>query len=633
MIKDLHKLNLKQFYIYRFFNTIKKNTNIILYGYGTIGKEIEKHILNYRKDITILTIVDNHNLNQKTLSTGINTISSSQLDEIDTSDSTVIICNDNKKIVSEIKNELDNKKIAYKPINFKKSNFQFKYKTYLYPIYQLLVIITTPFILLKTLWNCRVLANGKWSQYNRYSPYRAINSLFYWVQAVNIDKYGRDGVSPTIGLGNYHLGKWFQVTLPSLYLYWRTGAILPLTAMLLWLFSHFIWLNNDVDFSIIFLTTIILLFSSTFYASTFEMQNYNVLGWIFFPAGLYGLYTQNYYLAALAWFMVSFGSFTASFLGGLLSAFLSIATLNILPILSTLPMVLKITTHFIPMVKNPQMRSQLKDIAKGIGLTKKDTKYKRDISFSHRKLWYFLLLYFQFILTFYLIEDKFDILFVFMVVIFILNESRLLRFADGASIHVVILSLSAVIIINNPSVSLYLSALFLLNPLAVFLEFVGNKNFIIVPNREPFYIKPLIDKTYHFMSSISSNEKVLFCFFDPHKDYTKLFLGGRPLMELPFYVSAKRDIHTFPDFHAAFELNHENSQQIWIENYKDVLNLKQKWHADYVIVMTDTTCTKTNIEKVTQLSVVSSINWKEVSQNLNKDLPYKTSMSKWYLLK
>ncbi|MDH4318932.1 MAG: hypothetical protein OEV64_11115, partial [Desulfobulbaceae bacterium] len=108
-------------------------------------------------------------------------------------------------------------------------------------VYPIVLLFWMPYRLLVTLWNARVLANGRWSEYNRFKAVSGINSLFYWTIAYNIDRYGRSGISPHIGLGNFQLAKMFHVSLPSIYAYWRAGAVLPFASMMVWLAIHLLW--------------------------------------------------------------------------------------------------------------------------------------------------------------------------------------------------------------------------------------------------------------------------------------------------------------------------------------------------------------------------------------------------------
>jgi len=300
----------------------------------------------------------------------------------------------------------------------------------------LTVFLTTPYRFILSLWSCKVLADGKWNQYNRFNPHRAVNSLFYWTQAVNIDKYGMNGYSPTIADGKFHLAKWFQISLPSVYMYWRLGIITPIVGMFIWLLAHFIWLDT---LSIGPLSAILLLvmLSSTFYANMFEMQNYNVIGWVFFPIGVYGLYTGNYEIAAIGWLLTTFGSFTAWFTGSVLTFTYSIGIFSFEPLVYLIPSIMKMILHFIPLIKSGSIFNQLEFIAKGIGIKKTKVKYKRKKSSIYIvSTLYYLILYLQFFALHIFMTSQIEILFITMLILFILNNTQIVRYADPGSLHI-----------------------------------------------------------------------------------------------------------------------------------------------------------------------------------------------------
>ena len=101
--------------------------------------------------------------------------------------------------------------------------------------YPVITLVIVPVRLMQTLWNCRILVDGKWGDYNRFNPRNGLNSLFYWTQALNFFTYGRSGTSQVLGTGNYFLGKLWYSPLISLYAYWRFAPIVPLLGMFGWL--------------------------------------------------------------------------------------------------------------------------------------------------------------------------------------------------------------------------------------------------------------------------------------------------------------------------------------------------------------------------------------------------------------
>lgn len=77
-----------------------------------------------------------------------------------------------------------------------------------------------------------------------FDPVNALNSFWYRTQWINISKYGRDGYSPVIGLGDYPISRWYQVSLFSSYLYAKAGAVTTLMGILFWVFTHHFGYNH-----------------------------------------------------------------------------------------------------------------------------------------------------------------------------------------------------------------------------------------------------------------------------------------------------------------------------------------------------------------------------------------------------
>ena len=140
---------------------------------------------------------------------------------------------------------------------------------------------------------------------------------------------------------NLKLGNWWHLTLTSSYLFWRLGAMLPILCMFGWLFAHLLWLDRVENNSWLILVLIVSLFSSYFYANAFVILNYNSLGWLFVPMGFYNLFTENYFIAALAWFGASLGSTTVVFIVGWVCLAWSLINLNLYPLFSLIPAIIK----------------------------------------------------------------------------------------------------------------------------------------------------------------------------------------------------------------------------------------------------------------------------------------------------
>lgn len=499
--------------------------------------------------------------------------------------------------------------------------------------YPVITLVTTPVRLAQTLWNCRVLADGKWSEYNRFNPHNGLNSLFYWTQAENLQRFGRSGISPYVGLGNYFLGKWWHISLPSLYAYWKMSCAVPLIGLFGWWLGHFLWLNQ-AGISVGWLLTImaLTLISTTFYSNTFAMQNYNALGWFFMPIGLYGWATGNWALAALAWLGASFGSFTVVFLACILSTVVSLQAVSIMPITSVMPAGLKLLTHLWPLLTDGKLWQSVRDIAKGIGLTKGNAKYiRRNMRVTLDRL-YYLCIYSQFCVFYWVVTGTVPLLMIAALTIVIIN-SKFARFADEQSMHLLILSIAtaSTMMAASQQLGLLISFWFLVSPIPLLAGLPGNK-LSIVPAYKPFRVKPILDDLEVFLQPVSKNSRVLMAFDDPEGDYGKIFDGYRVLLEVPLYVAARKEFHLMPDWWGVFELNYEGSPDFWGREVKDVEKQMKVWHANYVVIYQESDSELEKKWKEAGFRVLSHFSWAKYEKEFAYIRPYSGHTPDWWLL-
>ena len=173
--------------------------------------------------------------------------------------------------------------------------------------------LTTPFSAwARSLYNSRSLFSKKGINCMSFTPYVGMNSYFYKTQYLNLVKFGRNGISPIVGMGHYHLSKWFHLSSFSSLFYTNWGAIVTLSGMLIWVASHSIWIMYDVKTLWIFYITFILFFSTTTYSLAFVRMNYQILGWILLPSFLYYLHIGQFQICALLLFALSYISLTVT---------------------------------------------------------------------------------------------------------------------------------------------------------------------------------------------------------------------------------------------------------------------------------------------------------------------------------
>lgn len=500
------------------------------------------------------------------------------------------------------------------------------------PFYPIIVFITTPIRLVQTMWASRILLDGRWGNYPHFNATTGLGYLFYWTRAINLYRFGRAGISPYLGLGNYPLSRCFNYSLPSLYAYWVAGAVVPLGFIWGWWLLHIIWIRQTTTFWLLLVMTLSLI-STTFYLNAFRSQNYNAVGWSFFSLGLYGMVTDQWLITGLAWFAASFGSFTVVFFALILSLVLSIISWDVNSLLSVIPAVLKLLTHFWPFFINGNTKNVIVSVLKAIGVIDTGVKYKRTTTkkFGIKNI-YFSLLYFQFMFVSYFITYDFSVLFLTGFIIFLLN-STFVRIADDQSIYMLMFSLANVIMIQNTDLLLIFPYWLLVSPLPITIG-LGIQKFYEVPKLSPFSIEKFIKGMEEFLSPIKQSERVFMAFDNPNGVYEKVFDGYRNLLELLHYVATKKDVHYMPDWWSVFELNYPGAIDFWGRDPESVKNNAQYWHADYIIIYEDEGM-ELDVKKWEDLGfeILTKFSWSDYANEFKGEKVCEGNLPDWYLLK
>jgi hypothetical protein len=453
--------------------------------------------------------------------------------------------------------------------------------------FPIILFFTNSIRICRSLFSVRVLASGKWSSFNRFRPQNGINSLFYWTQALNFDRFGRRGCSPYIGTGNYDLGHWWFSSLTSSYLYWRLGSILPLLCMFGWFFSHVIFITPDyVNLLWVVISLTFVFLSSYFYAATFVVLNYNVFGWLFLPVGLFGLLSESYLLTSLCWVAASLGSFTVIFIVSFLSLTLYLYDGSPLILCALLPAFVKLSSHLF-FTKDP--KDSLMRVVNAIGVNNSknnNVKYKRKKShdiFGIHSI-YFVITWSVFATLLWVeTEHQFVLLVVTLLLLWLLNAG-VARFADAQSIYMAMFSVGTVALISVPNLLLLFVYWLCVSPPPALIGAGSSGDNILNPKSyKPFNVQTLINKANSFLNKVPKDSRILLALEDPGHEYSKIFDGYRTIYELLFYVGNKIKVLVFPDWWAVFENNQTNSSSFWGREPQKVIDNLQLWNGQYVI--------------------------------------------------
>ena len=455
-------------------------------------------------------------------------------------------------------------------------------------LYPLLTPVYVAWAWLRSLWAARELLRGRWSRYQGFHPLNALTSFFYKTQWLNFERFGRWGLSPLVGLGDYPLSRWFHLTLLSSCLYANAGAATTLLGTLAWVLLHLTWLHV-AGAGWVAMVVLVLWFSSTAFAMAFTRQNYNILGWLWLPLALSAVATGQWTLAALAWLAASLTSITVVFAAVPLMLALAWQADSPAPLWALLPALIKLVLHCVPMLMAGDLRTALGNMAKMIGLTARGVRYRRSSMRLRPFSAYFISIY---AIGCALLWQAHGLPFLPLValLLFALNQ-LLVRFADEQSVIVMFVSVFAAHVLALPPSWLALLAFAVVtNPLPVFLGLCAaerDRTLVRTQVRRPFDHTPLLLGVERFFAPVPAGQRVLFAFEDPQDLYENIFDGYRTLIELPLFVAASRGVLLLPDWYAVAETNYLGAPNCWGRSLSAVLANTKTWRASHVIVYHD----------------------------------------------
>lgn len=508
-----------------------------------------------------------------------------------------------------------------------------KLKLIFYPV---VLVLSMPVAWCQALWAARILMYGQWRRYMGFFPLNAINSFFYRTQWLNLDRYGRDGISPVIGSGRFLLSRWFHLSLLASCVYANAGAITTLLGTLGWVFSHLVWVDAKEPEWVLAIT-LTLFFSSTSYAMAFRKQNYQILGWLWFPMALYAV-SQGYWgLASLLWFAMSVFGITHVFFSGPIVVVLAVQQGIWQPLITIVPAVVNIYACSLPMLQSGRLGRSVRDIAKLIGATGSDVRYKRKSKYFGITNSYYLVLYGVGCGCIWVVQSEFPVLPFVGLVLFAGNQ-RVIRVADEQSVVILFNSLMAVQLLQHPPIWIGLAVLwFVASPLPILLEINGRNQEsepVSVRVHAPFDHSILEDELEDFLLQVPKNQRVMMAFEDPGRAYENIFDGHRVFMEMSLFVAARKGIHLFPDWHFITENNYENAPDTWGRTMPDVLRKSKEWDSDYVMIYQETGSSLAP-QWNESFESLGQFDWGEYTDLLRGELPRFGALKppKWFLLR
>lgn len=484
---------------------------------------------------------------------------------------------------------------------------------------------------IESLWNSRVLLWKPWGNFHGFYPRTSIAFFFYKNQWLNLNRYGRCGRSPVLGLGDYPLSKWFYVSLFSSVLYANAGAVVLLVGALSWVFSHLVWLTV-APWQNVLVVLFILFFSSTSYSMAFVRQNYNILGWMCLPLGFYAIATHQYVLASIIWLFVAFASITAISSLALLFLFMLIVEWNFIFLLTLVPAAVKLFFNVLPLISNGDLVIAFTNTAKWIGLISSKVRYVRTSKKMNVQTMYIFSLYVLSCFFLYMGSGEFPV-YLFLIAVLSLVNHNFFRFADEQSLWIFFTSLTAFFVVSNPlNFGSIIGLIVAVNPSSQMLGIADCTNREPIATYYPFDHSALLASISKFFSSVPASTRIFFAFKDPENQYEKLFDGCSNLLEIAFFACSQRDIHLFPDWYSVAETNYPGSPSFWGRSPDLVIENMKKWNANFVVLYEDHDQKLSPVWKE-YFSILAEFDWSHWEWAFdNTKFCQRSQAPKWWLL-
>ncbi|QGY39363.1 hypothetical protein GM415_04250 [Pseudodesulfovibrio cashew] len=455
--------------------------------------------------------------------------------------------------------------------------------------YPVIGLVVTPVQLVRSLWNCRELANGKWGDYGpQFNASFSINNLWYYTVALNFYRFGRNGRSPQLGLGDYPMSMLYAYSLPSLYAMWQMGCVAALLGMFGWLLAHAVWFGV-VGWSWALLVIGLAFISSYFYVNTFGRQNYNALGWMLFPLGLFAIQQGQWWLAGAAWLAVSFGSSLATIMAGLLSLVLAVWTRDPMPLYAMVPATLKIGMHLWPSFQRLGVRGALGPMIKIMGSFQQKARYTRLpkgtwLQLDAGEFYYNTLIYSQLLFFVWLTTGEFSPLLFGGILIFIGN-STVFRLHDIQTMYMMMMSLGVMTVMAHPIPELLIPYWLFMSPLPYFVNMPNEARTLdVMQVGRPVNIRNELDAADRFFDPVSKGQRIIIAYDDPRGLFSNIFDGYRFQIELFLYAGGLKGIHLMPDWFGIYESNYEGGAEYWGRDLESVSGNIERWSADFALV-------------------------------------------------
>lgn len=390
---------------------------------------------------------------------------------------------------------------------------------------------------------------------------------FYWYKLVSERLNQSDNEKSVIGDDNYSKSNMFYTSRSILNLYCYNPLIYICLSSILFVCT--ITLHSDNELLILYTISIIL--TSSYFSFLLLNENYNYLGFCFYPLLIY-LFNINevYCLYSLPLLFVGVTPLLFIYLYYLIYFLLNLYLFNIYFILLT---ILIIAYYLV------RLRSDLKLIIlstlKIIGAAKiKENIFNRKIIFRKSS---FILLLIESLYLACINNNLYLSVLTIISILYILNEFNIFRFADSKSyINLFIIFNTLAFLDGNVSIVMFI---FSINPIVYLLPLPKRPKSLPEVNvitRD----KIELDVKY-IISNLPSNSRVWFAFKKPD-EYYSIFSNMRDFITCLNYNLLKHNSRCLPDFHLL-----KSDPDCFVTSYSDLIKLSNKYNFSYVLFLRD----------------------------------------------
>lgn len=495
--------------------------------------------------------------------------------------------------------------------------------------YTILSPLINPVVFFQSIWNCRVLLNGDWANYRMFHPIHSLDFLWYEIIHFNMVRYGKRGRSKYLGSGNYKMSNQPQYTSISFGLFHLSTNVTILVGIMGFVLMHLFWLPQ-VDAWLMVVVLSIGFFSTNFFLNVYH-NNYNLLGWAVFPVILYALHQDQFFVLAGMLLLMSFFSITATFISCIFVGITMLLAGNVLPLIYlAVPLVIRLLIHLWPSISDGG--GGISDILKFIGGTgKKAVRYKRhDIKRFNGKMVYFSLLIIFLGYMDYTASGEVKASVIITLALFVLNQG-FIRFADPQSIYMTMTGVAMYLVLSQGSWLLLIPFFLISNGSPYYYLYPTKGNFIpVLKPFKPFRFSLIQERLNQFIEDLEKDAKVLVAFEDPQDNYEKLFDLQRPFLQGLVNTAIRKDILILGNKWAVIENNFVGSDDWWGRDESEVKNNLKKWQADYLVYYSYERDFPTFLDQNEKLELTAELNWKELSDALERP---KAKLPTWRLYK